>query len=1455
MKMDNSFLYFYGLFGTFAGFGDCSFFVWVGAVAFILGYVTLGCFVIVKIIRNIRDLSLRACVQKTIFYSFASNNLVNRLGWEASIYNFFKVLIIPIFIVTLKLVYLAAICLIEFLYTSPSLVIKFVFLPQLLLCFIYLLVNIANWFYSEDNREIWFENYLILGDNLNSYITYLKGICEELTQFIMSQGKENNNIDIQMDGCPIVSRSLLSGGKWLLQNKAPSLRLKKVMVKSNVMLLGKRILALRGDQLNGLGKRNFSSLESTENKNNNWINIESQTINMDMVPIETITEVYWFLVNNEEFRLKNIGLFNKLKNKIDRINTKGDLKLLNYELVGELEDIYKVDENYIVEVEEQDEELNNEYGIFNMKLYQAKLQAVLNNLSSEDVYKMIFKIKQSFLNDYGSYTSSIHTSPSFCVYKGQSIDIVLHKFTEFYNTFISKYGVEEVKCHCYVFINKWVDGKQISDITKVKEFLIARDKGYLTKIQEDDKNYRSELELHNIQKGSYPFIIGKEYGILINDSVGSRMVNNREHEGVQDASLTSYYWFAKEFNKNLSKYYLKLKKAKASYSYDEIKALSDRLSASAVKLKKIKGKMNFYIIKVTSRYALNQTCQEGLTGKGAEKKVEVFQMVDEGLQLKTEWFETNAISNDRFFSGKEGSVIIRIIKSSGVRITFASEEWRILNIEVKYNCKKLGQTFGDVERNLHIGTFDFETWGSESAKPYFIGWKTKNKKVLYDVRDYNMSEDNMMLQFFNDLMVPENHNLYLYAHNMGNFDGVIALHYLIKNHKKHDYLISPQSNLDGKIIGIVIRKKLEHKKIIRITLMDSLNILDSSLRELSKVFNCKTEKGSYPYKLIEKLGISKGLEYKGEVPAKEYFENISNQDYNSLVERAKQENKGIWNSKDELEKYLNTDLENLYDIIMKFANMIYDDFNINITRVRTAAGLAYLIYSSNYYLADDGSDPSVKRGGATNHIYLIKGKIEKFIREGYFGGIVDNYYEYLDQEVYKYDVNSHYPNAMKGKAMPGGKPIYSNERDLNKIFGYVRAKVTSPSIEQLRVPILPIKKNGKIVLFRGTEYGTWFSEELKDVVKYGYIVEPIDCIQFEKVYHLFDKFVEDLFSKKANAKDPVLKYTYKIILNSLYGWWAIRPVHQQLKIVTNDKLDSLSIKEDIELLYQSALDNDGISFIKSKGMNDPDLIKLLKADQESSEDLSNEEEFFEAKIRGSNVSAVQHSAAITAYARIYLNQFKNMKDNPYLGGDTDSIILTSPLDLKWIGKGLGQFKLEYILKEGFNHSKKFYLTVTKDNQMIIRAKGINNKNSILNYEKFVELFKGIDITLEQIQFSKDFHDMRVGIKTVQKRIRGIENPDTIFKINKKFGSVAIAKQVIKSLAIIRKKDLSLVEYIGQKYQKFKSKKTEGKINNQSKPSCTAANLSLPLPYQRYEGCLRLPTEGSAKTRKSYFFQR
>jgi hypothetical protein len=65
---------------------------------------------------------------------------------------------------------------------------------------------------------------------------------------------------------------------------------------------------------------------------------------------------------------------------------------------------------------------------------------------------------------------------------------------------------------------------------------------------------------------------------------------------------------------------------------------------------------------------------------------------------------------------------------------------------------------------------------------------------------------------------------------------------------------------------------------------------------------------------------------------------------------------------------------------------------------------------------------------------------------------------------------------MRGLAMPGGKPRFSNERTLSNIFGFVRAIVRAPTEDILRVPILPTIQNGKLITFRGTEEGVWFSE-------------------------------------------------------------------------------------------------------------------------------------------------------------------------------------------------------------------------------------------------------------------------------------------------------------------------------------------------------------------------------------------
>ena len=120
-------------------------------------------------------------------------------------------------------------------------------------------------------------------------------------------------------------------------------------------------------------------------------------------------------------------------------------------------------------------------------------------------------------------------------------------------------------------------------------------------------------------------------------------------------------------------------------------------------------------------------------------------------------------------------------------------------------------------------------------------------------------------------------------------------------------------------------------------------------------------------------------------------------------------------------KYLEKDISILYDIMHQFNDTTFRDFKVNITRIRTISGLAFLIYTANYYNESD------------KPIYFTKGRIEEFIRKGYYGGIVDVLTNYTDYETYKYDVNSHYPNAML-MPMPGGRPRISTEKNLDKIL-------------------------------------------------------------------------------------------------------------------------------------------------------------------------------------------------------------------------------------------------------------------------------------------------------------------------------------------------------------------------------------------------------------------------------------
>ena len=104
------------------------------------------------------------------------------------------------------------------------------------------------------------------------------------------------------------------------------------------------------------------------------------------------------------------------------------------------------------------------------------------------------------------------------------------------------------------------------------------------------------------------------------------------------------------------------------------------------------------------------------------------------------------------------------------------------------------------------------------------------------------------------------------------------------------------------------------------------------------------------------------------------------------------------------------------------------------------------------------------------------------------------------------------------------------------------------------------------------------------------------------------------------------------------------------------------------------------------------------------------------------------AAAVTSNARIFMSSIK--LDIIKNGGsiyytDTDSIVTNKPLHETLVGKKIGQFKLEYEIKEAYFISSKTYCLLLKDGSVVIKAKGVNNNS--LTIEDFNNMYRGINV--------------------------------------------------------------------------------------------------------------------------------
>jgi hypothetical protein len=665
------------------------------------------------------------------------------------------------------------------------------------------------------------------------------------------------------------------------------------------------------------------------------------------------------------------------------------------------------------------------------------------------------------------------------------------------------------------------------------------------------------------------------------------------------------------------------------------------------------------------------------------------------------------IMDDNLFNRKIGNVSLSISNDSIVK----------LESEKKLYPLRSTAVIPKDEANPFIGSWDIEAFDDVDGctKVYALGFAILGKDSKTYYIDSSITSEQLVLKCINDMLVNELNGYTFYTHNFGRYDSTFLIKILKGENKRlgYEHYITTELSRDNKVIKLTIKVKrslsdrMFNKDTVRkapgfnkITIVDSLNILNQSLNKLCTSFEVPVTKGFFPYSFVKR----DTLNYVGNTPDHKYWENISLEDYSQLV-------KPDWSLKDECLKYLNRDLVSLVMVMDKFGKYINRKYFLQITDSLTISRLALNIFFKDYL--------------KSSKLPIINKNMFNDIKKAYYGGVTEVYKPY-GTNLFHYDVNSLYPFAALNP-IPGINCIFieniKNSVNLQDLFGFFYCEIKTGDNY---LGLLPVHHKEGMIMPNGSWKGWYFTEELKYASENGYTINVIKGYNFNKVNDVFTDYVKDLYQIKSTTKDRVEKDIAKRLLNHLLGRFGLNIVKPITKCVDNKELSiiissrkvmgkPISITDnDYWITYHEQVDKDiceehGVDYIKVQNLTPKTDIERLNTFKDVS---------------------LTTSAAITAYARIYMSKIKqdilNKGGNIYYT-DTDSIVTDIALDNSLVGDELGLFKLEYKIKQAFYISNKTYYADLADQpegspSYVVKSKSV--KSNSLNLNSFEELYKG-----------------------------------------------------------------------------------------------------------------------------------
>lgn len=350
------------------------------------------------------------------------------------------------------------------------------------------------------------------------------------------------------------------------------------------------------------------------------------------------------------------------------------------------------------------------------------------------------------------------------------------------------------------------------------------------------------------------------------------------------------------------------------------------------------------------------------------------------------------------------------------------------------------------------------------------------------------------------------HNDVLYFHNL-KFDGEYIISYLLKNEFTHikekseraDKTFTTLISGMGQFYSIEIYFKVAPKKVNKVTIYDSLKILNFSVDQIAKDFDLPIRKLELDYTAKREIG------------------------------------------------HVLTEHE--IDYITNDVKIMAQALSIMFT-----AGLTKMTIGS------DALHNYKKMCSSFNKYFpILPNEIDSDIRKSYRGGFTYLNPLYKGKEStkgYVLDVNSLYPSVMVNEKLPFGEPVFfEGKYEEDKLYPlYIQHLSCSFEIKEGMIPTIQIKNH---LSFIPNEYLESSDGKIIDLV-----LTSIDLELFLKHYNIYDetwnngwkfKGVKGLFtdyieywtSQKIKAKKDKNSSMYrisKLMLNSLYGKMGLNPL-------------------------------------------------------------------------------------------------------------------------------------------------------------------------------------------------------------------------------------------------------------------------------------------------------------------------